>query len=270
MTPAIRDTWGFLMSDSNDRVAKANERSRRIDQRDLYWTFTMAEKLFSIMAKREKPSNPPEAVVSNNRKEGGIDWNPPSEDRADRIEWSKFSTGDMDDFLRPMRPDQVKLMFMELMGPVEKREFIGGLERLAKDKIQERAEINKLMKEVDSHTRLAGDLGRLQEARVALGIPWRVRETSEGQNVAPVTPDVTLVPPDVTLSVTDVTQRSSQKSHDVTVVASEVTPVTPASVVVRAKRGEDGLYHCRECDYVADRAGTLRMHRFRKHPKNRM
>jgi hypothetical protein len=229
---------------------KPSEKYRRNQQLVLKKRRDTVNKMLSVFEKSMTPSNPPEAVVSNNRKEGGIDRNLSSEDRADRIEWSKFSTQDTRGFLRTL-------------GSEERREFIGGMARLAKEGIQERAEIDKLLGEAELYARLGGALSQYMEARGTSNIPQRTYEASEGQNVAPVTPEVTV-------SVADVTPRFSQKSHDVTVVASEVTAVTPPSVLVRAKRGEDGLYHCRECDYVTDRAGTLRMHRFRKHPKDRM
>jgi len=237
------------MSDSRDKVAKAQEESRRNYQRTLKGRQDLVDKFLSFSEKYMIPSNPPEAVVPNNKKEGETVWNPPSEDRPDRIDWSKFSARDMDEFIRTTGWDLVKLMLMNIMGPQEKHDFIGGLTRLAMERIHNRAEVDKLMRELEPSMRLAEDLGRLEEARVALGISRRAGEASEGQNVTPEIP---------------------QNRNNVTVVAPNVTHhVALSSPVVRAKRGEDGLYRCRECDYVTHRAGTLRMHRFRKHSEGR-
>jgi len=163
----------------------------------------------------------------------------------------------MREFLRVMGADMVSSMF-ETLGPEERHEFVEILGRSAKEGIRERAETGALLERAESLIGWADVLDKVRGANT----PQPKSEGSVRQNVAPVTPDVT--PRDVTL-------KTPENRHDVTVVASGVTHlVTPSSLVVRAKRNEDGLYHCRECDYVTERAGTLRMHRSRKHPKNGM
>lgn len=258
--------------------------------------------------------NSTEALMPKKRKVGGTDHSPLLIDGADRTDWSKFSTIEMGKLHSLMGPELKKLM-VESMGPEEKRDYIKRLAALAIEKIQDRAEFDKLIGETKSDTELADALGRLQEARMTLGIPQRAYGSSGEQNVALVTPpipqnrqEVTVVAPDVTDLVAPSSVALSAKREEGTLlrdpVVEEATidhgvadsvatgsdsvavPVAINSIKVanfagavaiysgevvnppvsgRAKRAEDGLYHCSQCDYVTDKAKNLWMHHYRHH-----
>jgi hypothetical protein len=142
---------------------------------------------------------------------------------------------------------------LEMMGPEERHEFAERMARFAKEGIQERAKFDALLEEAKM----------LAESEIVIASALAKVGGTRPSGRPPVTHGVT---PYVTPR--DVTVKTAQNRHIVTVLPSKVAPaVAPSSVVVRTKKGEDGFYHCRECNYVTHRAGTLRMHRFRKHPK---
>jgi len=175
------------------------------------------------------------------------------QERNDRIDWDELSTEDMRLILRGMESDIVLSNVLEVMGPENRHGFFERMARFAKEGNRERAEMRAIIERAKS---LLGWGDALCQAP-KLDIPQPSRETSARQNVAVVAPDVTLP---------DVTPKALQNRHEVTAVASDVAHhVVPYSPVVRAKRGEDGLYRCGQCGYTTGRSGTLRMHRFRKH-----
>jgi len=181
------------------------------------------------------------------------------QERNNRVEWSKSSTEEMREFLRPMRSDMLASMYA-MMGPEERHEFSERMARFANEEAQEHTKIDAIREMAKSLAGLEDFLHRVPDAAVTSNAPQPSREAYVRQNVAT----------DVTLR--DVILETPPNRQIVTVLTSDVAAptVTPSSVVVRAKRGADGLYHCRECGYTTGRAGTLRMHRFRKHKKNRI
>lgn len=136
----------------------------------------------------------------------------------------------------------------------DKTEFIRALAASAKERNRIHAEISSAIAKVES---FGGWNVYPDTRRGVIPAPQSNNERSEARNVTQVTQDVT--PQSVTLV-------TPMNRHNVTVASTIVTPIVIHSgPAIRAKRGEDGLFHCRECDYITERAGTLRMHRFRKH-----
>lgn len=178
-----------------------------------------------------------------------------------RIEWSKLSTEEMRVILRPMRSDVLEFMF-EMMGPEEKCEFSKRMARFRNEEVQEHAKIGAILEMAKSLAGLEDFQGRVHDAEVTSNAPQPSFEASVEQSVTVVTPDASRL---------DVTPKTPQNRHDVTVVAPAVMHyVAPYSVAVRAKRGEDGLFHCMQCEYATKRSGTLRMHRHRRHRNLKM
>ena len=179
------------------------------------------------------------------------------QERNNRVEWSKSSTEEMREFLSTMGSNVAPMY--DTMGPEEKREFSKRMVRFRIEEAQERAKIGATLEMAKSLAGVEDFLGRAPDAAVTPDASQPSCEPSVTQNVAHE-----VAPRGVALE-------TPQNRHIVTILTSVAAPtVAPSSVVVRAKRGADGLYHCGQCDYATGRAGTLRMHRFRKHKKNRI
>ena len=153
-----------------------------------------------------------------------------------------------------LTPDMFNRL-LENLAPDDRNNFIRVLAKYAKDRALSRAKFQTIIEGIKSFGLGIDFQVQGLDSHISQPISHRV----EVQNVTVVTPDV---------AHGKVAVNSPMNRHNVTVTTARVThPVAQSRVLIRIKRGEDGFYHCQECDYVTERAGTLRMHRFRKHRK---